>query len=216
MFFSSAKTRVFAFSSSAHRFYARDAGRDTDRRTHITITTTTTTTTTTTPMMKTKRAFLRNSIRGARTLVFSRLDSSDCRVESNCRHFYASLDVLGEFCCRCGVAVWYCSIRFAVFVCVCVFCVFARDCIRFSLTVLFLLSSSSLSSLSTTTMKKVLALSPFIDQRSFRLYTSSRKNVEIDIISQIAARNGTNDYTYNRDSSLLISMYQSNDTHIYI
>ena len=59
-------------------------------------------------------------------------------------------------------------------------------------------------------------LSPFVDQRSFRLYTSSRKNVEIDIISQIAARNGTNDYTYNRDSSLLISMYQSNDTHIYI
>merc|ERR1712100_541701 len=44
--------------------------------------------------MKTKRAFLRNSIRGARTLVFSPPDSSGLPVESNCRHFYASLDVL--------------------------------------------------------------------------------------------------------------------------
>ena len=108
----------------------------------------------------------------------------------------------------------------AVFVLLCLFAFLrfcARACIRFSLTVLFLLSSSSLSSLSTTiTMQRASELSPFIDQRSFRLYTSSRKNVEIDIISQIAARNGTNDYTYNRDSSLLISMYQSIDTHIYI
>jgi hypothetical protein len=65
-------------------------------------------------------------------------------------------------------------------------------------------------------MQRASEISPFVDQRSFRLYTSSRKNVEIDIISQIAARNGTNDYTYNRDSSLLISMYQSIDTHTYI
>ena len=128
MFFSSAKNACFCvLSSSAHRICAGRRTRTLDRRTTTTITTTTTTTTTTTPMMKTKRAFLRNSIRGARTLVFSPPDSSGLPGWEQLQAFLCFLGCLRRILLS-SVAVAV-VLRYS-FCCVCLrFCVFARVCV---------------------------------------------------------------------------------------
>ena len=58
----------------------------------------------TTPMMKTKRAFLRNSIRGARTLVFSPPDSSGLPGREQLQAFLCFLG-----CLRRIVYVYVCA-----------------------------------------------------------------------------------------------------------
>ena len=122
MFFSSAKNACFCvLSSSAHRICAGRRTRTLDRRSATTITTTTTTTTT--PMMKTKRAFLRNSIRGARTLVFSPPDSSGLPGREQLQAFLCFLGCLRRILLS-SVAVAV-VLRYS-FCCVCLrFCVFA-------------------------------------------------------------------------------------------
>ena len=67
----------------------------TDTQTHIVYTT---------PMMKTKRAFLRNSIRGARTLVFSPPDSSGLPGREQLQAFLCFLG-----CLRRIVYVYVCA-----------------------------------------------------------------------------------------------------------
>ena len=76
-----------------------------------------------TPMMKTKRAFLRNSIRGARTLVFSPPDSSGLPGREQLQAFLCFLGCLRRIIFFCGgicvceravtracvcVCVWFC------------------------------------------------------------------------------------------------------------
>jgi hypothetical protein len=74
-----------------------------------------------TPMMKTKRAFLRNSIRGARTLVFSPPDSSGLPGREQLQAFLCFLGCLRRIIFFCGVFVSASARLLArVFVCVCV------------------------------------------------------------------------------------------------
>lgn len=73
-------------------------------------------------MMKTKRAFLRNSIRGARTLVFSPPDSSGLPGREQLQAFLCFLGCLRRIIFFCGVFVSESARLLArVFVCVCGF-----------------------------------------------------------------------------------------------
>ena len=71
-----------------------------------------------TPMMKTKRAFLRNSIRGARTLVFSPPDSSGLPGREQLQAFLCFLGCLRRIIFFCG-GICVCE-RAVTRVCVCV------------------------------------------------------------------------------------------------
>jgi hypothetical protein len=76
-----------------------------------------------TPMMKTKRAFLRNSIRGARTLVFSPPDSSGLPGREQLQAFLCFLGCLRRIIFFCG-GICVCEravTRACVCVCVCGF-----------------------------------------------------------------------------------------------
>ena len=73
-------------------------------------------------MMKTKRAFLRNSIRGARTLVFSPPDSSGLPGREQLQAFLCFLGCLRRIIFFCG-GICVCEravTRVCVCVCVCV------------------------------------------------------------------------------------------------
>ena len=73
-----------------------------------------------TPMMKTKRAFLRNSIRGARTLVFSPPDSSGLPGREQLQAFLCFLGCLRRIIFFCG-GICVCERAFTrACVCVCV------------------------------------------------------------------------------------------------
>jgi len=116
-----------------------------------------------TPMMKTKRAFLRNSIRGARTLVFSPPDSSGLPGREQLQAFLCFLGCLRRiifFCC--GICVCERAVtraRVCVFVCVCV-CLLRRippRIIFFARRVSFRSLTSFLSSSFSKTQKRALS-----------------------------------------------------------
>jgi len=116
-----------------------------------------------TPMMKTKRAFLRNSIRGARTLVFSPPDSSGLPGREQLQAFLCFLGCLRRiifFCC--GICVCERAVtraRVFVFVCVCV-CLLRRippRIIFFARRVSFRSLTSFLSSSFSKTQKRALS-----------------------------------------------------------
>ena len=72
----------------------------------------------TTPMMKTKRAFLRNSIRGARTLVFSPPDSSGLPGREQLQAFLCFLGCLRRivyvYVCAAAVGVVFAAHHFLI------------------------------------------------------------------------------------------------------
>ena len=146
--------------------------------------------------MKTKRAFLRNSIRGARTLVFSPPDSSGLPGWEQLQAFLCFLGCLRRILLS-SVAVAV-VLRYS-FCCVCLrFCVFARARVFVfrspfcSFFYLLLYLHHQRQQQRSEKWASFLLSSSTKEERSFKsLYTSSRKVLEIDIISQIAACNGT-------------------------
>ena len=117
--FSVARFFLFSLSLSLPSFYGSVRTQDTRARANASAHTITLQT----PMMKTKRAFLRNSIRGARTLVFSPPDSSGLPGREQLQAFLCFLGCLRRIIFFCG-GICVCEravTRACVCVCVCGF-----------------------------------------------------------------------------------------------
>ena len=112
--FSVARFFLFSLSLSLPSFYGSVRTQDTRARANASAHTITLQT----PMMKTKRAFLRNSIRGARTLVFSPPDSSGLPGREQLQAFLCFLGCLRRIIFFCG-GICVCE-RAVTRVCVCV------------------------------------------------------------------------------------------------
>ena len=163
--FSVARFFLFSLSLSLPSFYGSVRTQDTRARANASAHTITLQT----PMMKTKRAFLRNSIRGARTLVFSPPDSSGLPGREQLQAFLCFLGCLRRIIFFCG-GICVCERAFTrACVCVCVCGFVAKNTTEdylFRARILSRSLTSFLSSHFSKTQKRALS------KQRLSLYTS--------------------------------------------